>query len=273
MKVTNYGPDGMPIALGGWSTGVMSINSNATTTDGGLSAINFVQRITSNASNILLNPSVNFAAGSNIALSAASNTITITGTGGSGTATFPGTVVSHGAMGATESIDYSTGTYHYGTLDANCTISFTGFTNGKDCGLTVELLEDGTGGWTPTFSGVTWLGGTTPTHTTTAGTTTIYAFFSRDGGTTIIGGQLGGGTTSPLTTKGDLYTYSTTNARLAVGSNGTGLYADSAETTGNRWTIQPIAGELLISDTPSTPLVFADVLQTDTQDDLIYADL
>src|SRR6185369_3033277 len=77
-----------------------------------------------------------------------------------------------------------------------------------------------------------------------------------------------GGSTSPLTTKGDLYTYSTTNARLAVGSNGTGLVGDSAETTGNRWTLQAIAGELLISDTPSTPLVFADILQTDTQDDL-----
>ncbi len=81
MKITKFG-DGIPVALGGWSTGITSINSNATTTDGGLSAINFVQRITSNASNILLNPSVNFAAGSNIALSAGSNTITITAIGG-----------------------------------------------------------------------------------------------------------------------------------------------------------------------------------------------
>jgi len=86
MKVTNFGPDGIPVALAGWSTGITSINSNATTADGGLSALNFVQRITSNGSNILLNPSVNFAAGSNIALSAASNTITITGLGGGGAA-------------------------------------------------------------------------------------------------------------------------------------------------------------------------------------------
>jgi len=82
MKVTNFGPDGIPIALAGWSTGITSINSNAITADGGLSALNFVQRITSNGSNILLNPSVNFAAGSNIALSASSNTITITSLGG-----------------------------------------------------------------------------------------------------------------------------------------------------------------------------------------------
>jgi hypothetical protein len=32
-------------------------------------------------------------------------------------------------------------------------------------------------------------------------------------------------------------------------------------------------GPLLISDTPSTPLVFADLLQNEAQDDLIYADV
>ena len=40
---------------------------------------------------------------------------------------------------------------------------------------------------------------------------------------------------SPLTTKGDLYTYSTTDARLAVGTNGQVLTADSAEATGIKW--------------------------------------
>ena len=43
------------------------------------------------------------------------------------------------------------------------------------------------------------------------------------------------GSTSPLTTKGDLYTYSTTDARLGVGSNGDSLVADSAATTGLRY--------------------------------------
>lgn len=45
----------------------------------------------------------------------------------------------------------------------------------------------------------------------------------------------GGGTASPLTTKGDLYTYSTTNARLPVGTNGQVLTADSTQTTGIKW--------------------------------------
>lgn len=43
------------------------------------------------------------------------------------------------------------------------------------------------------------------------------------------------GASSPLTTKGDVYTYSTTDARLAVGTNGQVLTADSAEPTGLKW--------------------------------------
>jgi hypothetical protein len=44
-----------------------------------------------------------------------------------------------------------------------------------------------------------------------------------------------GGSTSPLTTKGDIYTYSTVDTRLPIGANNTLLVADSAQTTGNKW--------------------------------------
>jgi hypothetical protein len=47
---------------------------------------------------------------------------------------------------------------------------------------------------------------------------------------------------SPLTTKGDLYTYSTTDARLGVGTNGQVLTADSAEATGLKWASQSAGG-------------------------------
>lgn len=40
---------------------------------------------------------------------------------------------------------------------------------------------------------------------------------------------------SPLTTKGDIFTYDTGNARLPVGTNGQALLADSAEATGLKW--------------------------------------
>lgn len=156
-KVTDFSPNGIPIALSGWSTGVTSIGSNADSNPP-LSALNFVQRITSGAT-ILLNPSINFAAGSNVTLSAASNTITINASSGS---------------------------------------------------------------------------------------------------------------TSPLTTKGDLYTFDTANQRLAVGSNGTGLYADSAQATGNRWTNMAITGELLMADGVTAPPV---PVETEAQDDWLYADI
>lgn len=45
----------------------------------------------------------------------------------------------------------------------------------------------------------------------------------------------GGGGSSPLTTKGDIYTYSTADARLGVGTNEQTLIADSTQTTGIKW--------------------------------------
>lgn len=68
VKVTNFGPGGFPKNWQNLGGGITSVNSNFNTTDGGLSAVNFVQRITANSSNVLLNPIVNFAAGSNILL-------------------------------------------------------------------------------------------------------------------------------------------------------------------------------------------------------------
>lgn len=50
----------------------------------------------------------------------------------------------------------------------------------------------------------------------------------------------GSSSASPLTTKGDIYAYSTANARLPVGENGQYLTVDSAETTGLKWVSKPL---------------------------------
>jgi hypothetical protein len=75
----------------------------------------------------------------------------------------------------------------------------------------------------------------------------------------------GGGLTSPLTTKGDVWGYSTTNARIPVGANGTVLTADSAETLGVKWVAPAGGGKVLqmvtatlTSDVSSTSTSFAD---------------
>lgn len=46
---------------------------------------------------------------------------------------------------------------------------------------------------------------------------------------------IAGGGSSPLTTKGDIYTYSTTNDRLPVGTDGLCLKALSSASTGLTW--------------------------------------
>ena len=57
------------------------------------------------------------------------------------------------------------------------------------------------------------------------------------------------GAVSPLTTKGDLYTFSTSDARLGVGANGTVLTAASGEATGLQWATPSSGGMTLLSTT------------------------
>lgn len=57
------------------------------------------------------------------------------------------------------------------------------------------------------------------------------------------------GTTLPLTTKGDIFGYSTTNARIPVGANNTVLTADSAEALGVKWAAVSGGGMTLLSTT------------------------
>jgi hypothetical protein len=73
------------------------------------------------------------------------------------------------------------------------------------------------------------------------------------------------GAASPLTTKGDLYTFSTSDTRLGVGANNTVLTADSAQATGLKWAA-PAAGALTFIQRSS----FSDVATTSTTFDGVF---
>ncbi len=76
------------------------------------------------------------------------------------------------------------------------------------------------------------IGGLTPSGVTAGSYTSCDLTVDVNG---IITAAANGGSASPLTTKGDLYTFSTVNDRLGVGTDGQVLTADSAEATGLKW--------------------------------------
>jgi hypothetical protein len=55
-------------------------------------------------------------------------------------------------------------------------------------------------------------------------------------------GACGGGGSSPLTTKGDVYGYDSADARIPIGTNGQAFIADSAQTLGLKWGTLGYAG-------------------------------
>jgi hypothetical protein len=70
----------------------------------------------------------------------------------------------------------------------------------------------------------------------------------------VVGGVPAWATTAdqtPLTTKGDLFTFDTADARIGVGANGTVLTADSAEATGLKWATPGAASYTWTSYTPT----------------------
>lgn len=86
--------------------------------------------------------------------------------------------------GAAHAFDLAAGTVFQLTLTNDCDLSFTNVPTGG-FGITIELIQDGTGGHTVTWPlAVTWAGGTAPTLTTAAAAVDVIALYTPDGGTT-----------------------------------------------------------------------------------------
>jgi len=73
------------------------------------------------------------------------------------------------------------------------------------------------------------------------------------------------GATSPLTTKGDLYGYSTSDARIPIGANNTVLTADSSEALGLKWAA-PAGGGKVLQVVEGTKTGYFDTTSTSYQD-------
>lgn len=86
------------------------------------------------------------------------------------------------------------------------------------------------------------------------------------GAEVLIGPSIGA---SPLTTKGDLYTYSVVDTRLPVGTDGQILSADSAQVTGLKWIANTPAGAWLLVGNAGTVPGVNFLGTTDAQDFII----
>ena len=156
-----------------------------------------------------------------------------------GTAASPSAVQSGDALGRANFKGYNTSSYIVGGLmEFNATETWSGSAQGTEfkvqtiltgaTSLADRIVVDGSGDIT--------LGNYKFDGDQTVGAGQDDYVLTYDYATGKIGLEASaGGGSSPLTTKGDIYTYSTADARLAVGSNGQYLIADSAEATGLKW--------------------------------------
>ena len=137
-------------------------------------------------------------------------------------------VVNLGNMAASQTLDLSKGDYFAGTIVANTTFAFSNpDTSGLADDFVVELTEDGTGGHTLTWPGsVSWIGGVTPAHDSTASGTEAYVFYTRNGGTVYRGARAGGGAVAHSSnTYSGTVTLTTPGDTVAITSPATGTFA------------------------------------------------
>jgi hypothetical protein len=149
-----------------------------------------VALITSNGSNLVQGPFVNFASGSGTFFAVSSNTLTITATAVGGSVDV--TLSENPASGSTETVNVSTARTYDLTLTADLTLTLTGAVNNEAHYVTVAFRQDGTGGWEVTHpASVVWADGA-PTIDPDPGAVTWVTYVSLDGGTVWYGFPIGG---------------------------------------------------------------------------------
>jgi hypothetical protein len=101
-----------------------------------------------------------------------------TPSGGGGSA-----VTTRNASGATAITVASSGGAFIDTLTGNTTYSApTGAVGGTECSIDMQITQDGVGGRTLTWTGITWLSGIAPTMPTAPGSILYVSLFSLNGG-------------------------------------------------------------------------------------------
>jgi hypothetical protein len=194
------------------------------------------------------------------------------------------------AAGTATTLDLADGNVFKVTLTAGtCTVTFDGAVTGTDASWVVDYIQDGTGNRTVAYAQtVTWADGA-PTLGTAANTQTSVVFRTDDAFTTIFGYPVGGasgvaGGTPALTlgtanSAGSAATAVLTDATIAVFSDSAYPVTTTERTksTGDdafaaRRDHVHGGGALLIADTHSTPIVFADVITNEATDDFLYSD-
>lgn len=124
---------------------------------------------------------------------------------------------------------------------------------GSDTNIDVNIVPAGVGALTVNGTPVVLNGDVPTTHSHPASEIDATAItdgyvLTADGAGNAVWEASAGGGASPLTTKGDLFTYDTGDQRLPVGTDGQVLTADSAEATGVKWATASGGGATVLSD-------------------------
>ena len=165
----------------------------------------------------------------------------------------------HGNLGSTETFDATAAGWHSGTVNADCTFTFTAPSSGTVGSMVLELTQDGTGGWALTLPGS--VVGDFSGYDSTAGTTSLLMFFTPDGGTTWFGFIAGGSGSSVALSDDD---------PLADGTADPGVSTDASRSDH----VHPASaarGALLLASDHATPFTFDEILQASDGSDFLYA--